>query len=112
VSAPDPRWTAETEDGLLEAATMAHLRCVRDGGQYDEPHRAGARAALAYLADAGLLVTPKVAAVLEAASWLVAADRVLHVPTGTHSKSDIAAASAMLDDLCDAVDAQTEERRG
>jgi hypothetical protein len=71
----EPRWTPDTERGLLNEIALTHLRAVAEGALYDEPHRVATTAALTWLADQGLLVTPEVTAVLDRSSSLVMALR-------------------------------------
>lgn len=63
------RWTPETEEAVASAVHAARCGCTDSGVRASDA--VAANAALRYLADAGLLVTPQTRAVLDAAEAMV-----------------------------------------
>lgn len=97
----ETRWTAETEEALVDVLDDVSRVPL---GHHGEAHEM-AEAVLRHLADAGLLVSPQILAVLEAAKR---ADKLHQTATFTTPFEDF---EAVADDLHAAVDALEEANR-
>lgn len=109
---PEPRWTPETERLLIRVgyerfrndpgADMDAL--YEDVAAWDE-WRDDVRTYLGALADAGLLVTPQMTAVIEAARAFVNADRAMMAAGVEATPAALTATSDRIATLAAAIDA-------
>jgi hypothetical protein len=109
MTTPDPRWTPETEELVAQGLTTGLE--AHGHWQYLTPKQRAqqvtyARRALASLADAGLLVTPELAALREAARAFVEADRAMMAAGVEASTTALTATSDRIAALGTAVDAE------